>query len=189
MCLPVPVIPLKRMTQIVASRPAPQTQSRGRRRVLLGLLGALIPPAASAPVRTCRGLLTPHSGFTAFPRPRCPFYLSNRRCFISGLHWRYRTRGWGCHQHRHAHQLQPAGADQLPVPPRWCPSIQRIVSSLPCPPSSAWAGRGCFFWSLTKDHQGAPSAGWGVWSHGDHGCILNGAMWKAESILDWIWSH
>lgn len=62
-CGPVPVIPLKRMTQIVASRPAPQTQTR----VLLGLLGALIPPAACTPLRSWRGLLTPHGGFTAFP--------------------------------------------------------------------------------------------------------------------------
>lgn len=53
---PLPVIPLNRMTQIVASRPAPQTQNRGRRRVRLGLLGALIPPAASAPVSACPGL-------------------------------------------------------------------------------------------------------------------------------------
>lgn len=53
----------------------------------------------------------------------------------------------------------------------------------PVSPLVGVSGERVFFWSLTKDHQGAPSAGWGVWSHGDHGCILNGAMWKAESIF------
>lgn len=182
------------MTQIVASRPAPQTQTRGRRRVLLGLLGALIPPAASAPVRTCRGLLTPHSGFTAFPQQCCSFDLSTRRYFISGLHWRYRTRGSACHQHRgfqsqgcirtrHPQQLQPAGTDQLPVPPWWCTSIQRIVSSLPCPPSSVWAGRGCFSGVSPKTTRERRQLGGASGATGDHGCILNGAMWKAESIF------
>lgn len=185
------------MTQIVASRPAPQTQSRGRRRVLLGLLGALIPPAASAPVRTCRGLLTPHCVFTAFRPPCCSFYLSNRRDFISGLHWRYRTRGSACHQHRgfqsqggirtrHPQQLQPAGTDQLPVPPRWCTSIQRIVSSLPCPPSSVW---GCFSGVSPKTTRERRQLGGASGATGTMAASLMEPCGRLRVFLDWILSH
>lgn len=50
-------------------------------------------------------------------------------------------------------------------------------SGAPSPPSCAAPPPRCervFFWSLTEDHQGAPSAGWGVRSQGDPGwCISN----------------
>ena len=61
-----PVTSLKLKIQAAASRPTPQTQNRGRRRVCLGLLGALIPPAAGSPLRrTCRLAAAPPPPHTA----------------------------------------------------------------------------------------------------------------------------
>lgn len=85
--VPLPVIPLSRMTQIVASRPAPQTQNRGRRRVRLGLLGALIPPAASERSGQHRSMQQTDSSQRplAFTQHCCSLNLSPGRYFNSGL--------------------------------------------------------------------------------------------------------
>lgn len=123
--IPLPVMPLSRMTQIDASTPAPQTQNRGRRRVRLGLLGALIPPAASAPVSTCRG---PRSGLSLSHSTAAPLIYR-----LNAIHQRspfvVQKQGFGLssapqllesdqHPHPTSQQLQPAGTDQQPGSPR-----------------------------------------------------------------------
>lgn len=130
---------------MVASRPAPQTQTRGRRRVRLGLLGALIPPAAGAPVSTCRGLWLLTAVSQPSHNPVAPLIYRLDAVLsagsIGGTEPGVRpvigTSSSGVRAastERHSQQLQPAGTAQPPVPPRWCASIQRIVSSLASPP-------------------------------------------------------
>lgn len=174
--VPLPVIPLSRMTQIVASRPAPQTQNRGRRRLRLGLLGALIPPAASAPVSSgpCRGATPPRSGRSLSHKRRCSSDLSPGSCFIGRLHLRWRTRGSARLQHlslrsqtRHPDSSSRLQARQISSR---CLRDSPHASGASSPPSRVSPPPPqvlrVFFWSLSEDHQGAPSAGWGVWSHG-----------------------
>lgn len=148
--VPLPVIPLNRMTQIVASRPAPQTQNRGRRRVRLGLLFVLIPPAAAgSPVRTSRGLglLSGHTNTVAPSIYRLDAIVS--AVSICGA-----KPGVRCHQHlslqsqTSIHGRHPSSSSlQAQISSRWHrESTHRSGASSPPSrvPPSVCAGRGCF---------------------------------------------
>lgn len=114
-----PLTSLKLKIQAAASRPTPQTQNRGRRRVCLGLLGALIPPAAGSPLRrTCRLAAAPPPPHTALlcvhAESNCsalplfsPPDLSSLRYFSSGLH----PRSGGMFE-----RFGPTSAPQHPAP-------------------------------------------------------------------------
>lgn len=171
--LPLPVIPLNRMTQIVASRPAPQTQNRGRRRLRLGLLAVLIPPAASAPVSTCRGLLTPHSGcWLSHNTVASLIYLLD--AILSAVSICATKPEVRPVISISASRARLASTPDIPTAPACrrtsAAGVTKIIHIDPehrlLPPVSPLSARQerVFF---SEDHQGAPSAGWGVWSHGE----------------------
>lgn len=171
--VPLPVMPLSRMTQIVASTPAPQTQNRGRRRVRLGLLGALIPPPASAPVSTCRG---PRSGLSLSHNTVAPL-IYRLNAISSAVSICGTKPGIRPVISTSASGVRPASTPDIPTAPacrhRSAAGAPTIIHIDPehrlLPPVSPLGvcRERVFFWSLSEDHQGAPSAGWGVWNHGE----------------------
>lgn len=87
--------------------------------------------------------------------------------FPSGLHSRSRSGGSARHQRLSIH-IPDSSRLQARISSRGGHRDDAHRSGATSPPSCGV--RGCFFvWSLPEDHQGAPSAGWGVRSHGDPG--------------------
>lgn len=203
----VPVTSLKWKIQVAARRPTPQTQSRGRRRVCLGLLGTFIPPAAAAarwlsgqnmsPPRSL--LLTPVPRFqagsqwpVALPPPPPPIYRLDAILSLGSIHDTGGCLiGSACHQHLSIQHQSVSAKTQHPHPQAQTPAgkqtqwiislyhykkiyfdphrrhIPPALNIIPSLWSSVWEE--AFSWSLRKDHQGAPSAGWGDWRDWQHG--------------------
>lgn len=112
----------------------------------------------------------------AFTQHCCSCDLSPGRCFISGLHLWYKTRGSACHQHlsfpsqTRIHSRHPNSSTLKAQISSRGPHDNTHRSGASSSPSRVPHGvrrERVFFWSLSEDHQGAPSAGWGVWSHGE----------------------
>lgn len=182
--LGVPVTSVKWRIHTAANRPTPHTQSRGRRRVCLGLLGTLISPeAAGSPVRTYRP--PPFAGLD----PTGLLLLMDLNDGILASDFNVRdTRLLGCtgltsappasscsqsvsQSLRSFHfRLQLWGNNTVnhPAEPRWALSPVRTVPHIP-PDLNAISSymftlvSEVFSCSLREDRQGAPSTGWGDW--------------------------
>lgn len=185
------------MTQMVASRPAPQTQTRGRRRVLLGLFGALIPPAAGAPVSTCRGLWLLTAVSQPSHNPVAPLIYRLDAVLsagsIGGTEPGFRpvigTSSSGVRAASTA-DIPNSSSPQAQISRR-CHRDDAHRSRGSSPPSrppphphpSVWASRGCFSGVSPKTTRVRRQLGGASAATGDHGCIINGAIWKSEGII------